>query len=463
MRAAIWVVLTLVLAASACSSKETETKQEPGPRWQPGTVYSTTRAASERGFLDRRGLIHAHSVYSHDACDNMPKDDAGAINAPCLADFRSGLCKSRHDFVMLTDHNESFSTTAFPATLLYDAELGDKLLERGGSPVGNWLACPGGDAPLVMAGSESGTMPVGIERHVSDSEQERHDVYGAATAESVEKLKAVGAVVLLQHTEDWSVDQLTTLPVDGFEMYNLHANTIIGAGAAIGLIADLKEPELLPYPDLVMLPILSEDKRYLERWGSVLSGGTKRVTTMGTDCHRNTFKDLLPDGERIDSYRRMMGWFSNHLLVKPDASGAWGDLELKDALRSGRLYGAFEVMGFPVGFDFHAEAGGVITEMGGEVLASDAPKLTATLPVIENLDPSAPKPELQVRLLRAKTAGWDTVSESAESLSVTPTEPGAYRVEVRIKPRHLTPHLSSYANLADKSFVWIYSNAIYVK
>ena len=72
---------------------------------------------------------------------------------------------------------------------------------------------------------------------------------------------------MLQHTEDWSVDELTTLPIDGFEMYNLHANTIMGAGAAIGLIADLKTPEELPYPDLVFLPIFNEDKRYLERWG----------------------------------------------------------------------------------------------------------------------------------------------------------------------------------------------------
>ena len=71
----------------------------------------------------------------------------------------------------------------------------------------------------------------------------------------------------------------------------------MGAGAAIGLLADLKTPEELPYPDLVFLPIFNEDKRYLERWGGVLAGGAKRVTTMATDCHQNTFDDLLPDGE----------------------------------------------------------------------------------------------------------------------------------------------------------------------
>lgn len=456
------VVGALGAAFFACSSEDTPGAKSSGG-WAPGAVYATARAPAERGLLDRRGLIHAHSVYSHDACDGEPRDDAGVVNAPCLEDFRKGLCASRHDFVMLTDHKDSFSSAEFPASLLYDASRGDQLLERDGQPVASWLACPEGDPALVIAGTESAFMPVGIERHVAATRADRDAVYGAKTPEAIEKLKAVGAVVLLQHTEDWTVAELTDLPIDGFEMYNLHANTIIGAGAAIGLIADLKEPELLPHPDLVMLPIWSEDKRYLQAWGSALAAGRRRVTTLGTDCHRNTFKDLLPDGERIDSYRRMMGWFSNHLLVKPDAQGGFGDLELKEALKSGRLYGAFEVLGFPEGFDFHAKTSSGIAEMGSEVALADAPELWTRLPRVQSLDSSVPRPDFVVRLLRAKSGGWDVVAETAEDLSHVPSEPGAYRVEVRMKPRHLKQHLSSYADLVDEDFVWIYSNALYVK
>ena len=184
---------------------------------------------------------------------------------------------------------------------------------------------------------------------------------------------------------------------------------------------------------------------------------------MATDCHQNTFDDLLPDGERIDSYRRMMGWFSNHLLVTPNADGGFDDLALKQALRAGRLYGAFEVMGFPVGFDFHAESSGTLIEMGSEAALGSGVTLTAKRPHLRNLDPKAPKPEIVVRLLRAKTAGWDTITEVDGDLEQAIQEPGAYRVEVRMKPRHLTQYLSSYVDLAEKSFVWIYSNAIYVK
>jgi hypothetical protein len=195
----------------------------------------------------------------------------------------------------------------------------------------------------------------------------------------------------------------------------------------------------------------------------VLAGGTKRVTTMGTDCHRNTFRDLLPDSERIDSYRRMMGWFSNHLLVEPDEAGGFTDLELKAALRAGRLYGAFEVLGFPRGFDYHAETPSGAVEMGGDVSLSDAPRLVASLPRVEELGASEPRPDLVLRLLRARSGGWDVVQETAGDLEFSPAEPGAYRVEVRMKPRHLKRHLSSYLDLADKDFVWIYSNPVYVK
>src|SRR5688572_5888116 len=42
------------------------------PTWSPGTVFSSAKAPNARGLIDMRGLIHAHSVYSHDACDETP-------------------------------------------------------------------------------------------------------------------------------------------------------------------------------------------------------------------------------------------------------------------------------------------------------------------------------------------------------------------------------------------------------
>ncbi len=416
-------VVSLALLTLGCGSSDAEPEKSSGPVWHSGMVFSTPEQPNARGLLDRRGLIHAHSVYSHDACDGEPRDANDAINAPCLSDFRHGLCTTRHDFVMLTDHSESFARSEYPDVLLYDAGLGDALVERDGQPVANHLACPEGRPPLVMAGTETATMPVGLEHHVPGDVDARKAVYGDVSAASMQQLKDAGGLVLAQHTEDWTADQLADLPFDGFEMYNLHANLIIGAGGAIGLVAKLKYPEELPQSDLVLLPIISEDGRYVDKWGTVLSRGVHRLTTLGTDCHQNVFQDKLPDGERIDSYRRMMQWFSNHVLVKPEADGTWDDRDLKDALRAGRAYGAFEVLGYPVGFDYVAVSGGEIQEMGAEVPVGS--ELRVSAPHVQGLDPKADKPEIVVRLLRAVDTGWELVDEGSDQLTFDTVEAGA--------------------------------------
>ena len=67
---------------------------------------------ARRGLLDLRGLIHAHSPFSHDACDGEPLID-GLPDPVCMADLRRGLCQVQHDFAMFTDHDDSGSDTAY--------------------------------------------------------------------------------------------------------------------------------------------------------------------------------------------------------------------------------------------------------------------------------------------------------------------------------------------------------------
>jgi hypothetical protein len=467
-RSSTFVLKALSLASAgatfACSDGDASALAPivTDPTWRPGTVFASAKTPT-RSLIDVRGLIHAHSVYSHDACDDAPRDPVtGAIDQTCFDDLRRGLCQARHDFVFLTDHDESFADTEFPDVLLHRADRGDRLVERGGASVANWTACADGSAALILAGCEAGTMPVGLERHAGADAAARSAVYASATPENVAALKNLGAVSLVAHTEDWTPDELIALGVDGFEMYNLHANLELNIVAGADLLGRLATPERLPHPDLILLPIISEDPRYLDTWSAVLARGTRAVTTVGTDCHRNTFKQELPDGERIDSYRRMMIWFTNHLLVRPRADGSWDDLELKQALAAGRLYGAFEVFGYPLGFDFSAREGGSTREMGEHVSIAAGAKLFVARPALRGLDPALDPPELKVRLLHAGATGWEVVAESGGDLEFEPAAPGAYRAEVRIVPRHLRGDLASYAALADAEFVWIYANPIYV-
>lgn len=452
----------------ACGGDDAPPPTDPGhvpAGWAPGVSVQGSRELTERGFLDRRGLIHAHSVNSHDACDGEPRDpETDAINEPCFDDFRRDLCTSKHDFVMLTDHRDSYTRTEFPDALLYREERGDTLVERGAGPVANWASCDEGDAPLIVSGAEAGTMPVGLEGHVSPVKSERSDIYGRTDPEAIEALKAGGAVVLLQHTETWTTEQMTDLPIDGFEMYNLHINLQRNFGPALGLLSKLNEgQELLPQSDLIVLSILQEEPDYLEKWAQVLGSGTRRVTTMGTDCHRNTFKQQLPDGERVDSYRRMMMWFSNHLLLQPNSDGSWDDSQLKAALRARRLYGVFEVFGYAVGFDYFARNGAAIIEMGGDAVLADGVDLVVKKPSVHDLDPTVDAPDIELRLLVARQGEWEVVADGQDDLAYSVGEPGAYRAEVRITPRHLGVYLNSYIEHAEEQFPWIYSNAIWVQ
>jgi hypothetical protein len=316
-------------------------------------------------------------------------------------------------------------------------------------------------------------MPIGLPAHVGATEAERKAALSDASADGILAFSQAGAVVLVAHTEDWTAQELTELPLDGFEMYNLHANLFLNIAAAGLLLSKLGNPSALPHSSLVLLPLVSEDPAYIDTWSAVLATGARKLTTMGTDCHRNTFTQTLPDGQRIDSYERMMKWFSNHLLVEstnPDEPQAFGPAQLHEALEAGRLFGVFELLGLPEGFDYHGEQNGDIFEIGGDPTLAEGPlTLRVHAPIVAARDPESPIPVISLRLLRATPTGWEQVAfvsgfeGSVGPLELEVSEPGAYRAEVRILPKHLDAWLGDYGNLVDQSFVWIYANPIYVR
>ena len=472
MRLQLVVIVAVAAAAGfvGSSSCAPPAQMHVGPVWKPGVVYPP-ETQTVRGFRDVRGLVHAHSVYSHDACDGKPVLDDGTRDPVCFEDFRRGLCQSQHDFVFVTDHKDAFDDVEFPAALLYRADEGDVLLGDGRA---NRITCDDGHTALVMAGNEGGMMPVGIESHLVDGHDARDAVYGAQTADAAQQLHDHGAVVLLAHPEDFDVDTLASLPVEGFEMYNLHANTLLGAGQVLDVLVRWGEGDTtIVAPDLLVMELWSEDPRYIQRWGNVLARGKHVVTTMGTDCHRNTFPSIMEDGERADSYRRMMIAFSNHLRVTPADDGTVDDRVLKEALHAGRNWGAFEMMGYPVGFDsFAVDAHGDVVEMGDT--APVGSKIVVVRPAVKDLDPSREAPTITLRILRATDddAGFEVVASSttADKLEVTMDEAGAYRAEVRMMPLHLRQDMRADADVLldqkianGQDYVWIYAGAIYAQ
>jgi hypothetical protein len=447
-----WLLLGGLMMMTGCGEGGPQ-----GPYATPDTVMPATELAPVRGHVVRRGIVHLHSPYSHDACDDDPFP-GGVRNEACFQELRRGLCQTSQQFACLSDHAAHFAEHEFPDVLLHAP--GDRLVERGGRPVANFIACEGGGEVLVLAGTETGMMPIGLERHPEGSIDERKAAYRAAGPEAIEAMKALGALVFLHHTEEWSIEQVTGWPIDGIEIYNTHRNLMDRLDLALELVLKLEtDPQDLPDMDLMLQTFFQENQADLIRWA--LAAQTRRLPgVLATDAHRNAFPGQAPDGERLDSFRRMLRMFSNYALV-PEAS-AWDDLALKEALSEGRLYGAFDDLGYPVGFDFHAVASGRTYELGAAVPASPGVRLRVRAPRVYRLDPAAEPPAIRARLLRAEADGtWSETAAGEGELDVE-VGPGAYRAEILMTPHHWRPLLGVEAERWLRERPWIYANPIYV-
>ncbi len=450
--------LAIIWLLSSCSAgTETESVDggvDAGPHHDPWLVVAADELPSPRDWVTVRGIIHAHSTYSHDACDDEPFID-GVRNEQCFEQLRAGMCQTRQDFVFLTDHSDLFASYEYPDLLQY--QEGDSLIERGGIPTANRVDCGDGHQVIVAAGLEQGMMPIGLEHHLADDVDERLRLYDQRSESAVRALQAAGALVFLQHTEGWDPQTIIDFPIDGIECFNLHFNMTDNMEAVIPLLLKLEsDPESLGVIELALLSIFKENQADLLRWSkAVLHKPLPAI--LATDVHRNTFPAPTPDGERIDSYRRMMHWFSNYVLLP---AGPVDDLVLKQAIAHGRMYGAFDYLGYPEGFDFYAQ-GSQVYEMGDQVPVGEQVELRLQLPVVHRLDPAGAQPIIRGRILKANDGVWEEVAEGFSDL-VYPAAAGVYRAEVRINPEHLRRWTGSETEKYIRETVWIYANPIYV-
>jgi hypothetical protein len=417
-----------------------------------------------RGLRSARGILHSHSPYSHDACDGNGLTMDGKPNPECLADLRRAVCDAALDFIFLTDHADHMAAQTFEDLLFI--QPGDEPIQgTGGTAIANRIPCARGGRVLLAAGNEDSLMSVGLAQHLPGDATERLAAYNADDPATVDAMHAAGALVMIPHTESRPLSYLQMMPFDGMEVYNLHAaidpdirQYIFGLNAygAFGAILPFATTDAAgPEPDLAILGFFEDLPLYTERWDALLP--LRPVTGIaGTDVHQNSFPGMMRDGERGDSYRRLMRWFSNIVLVSgevtPDA--------VKDALRAGRSYIAFEILGTPTGFDFYAEQGTSTVEMGGQTTAGAT--LHVRAPALFDPDPAAPSPAISMRLL--KVAGGTTqVAAEGESIDLPSAGAGIYRVEARIIPHHLRPYLGAEADKYIRDSLWVMSNPIYVK
>lgn len=496
----------------------------------PGVVPPVPWGPENRGFLHLRGIVHAHSIYSHDGCASDAPPIGSEASLQCLAEMRAAPCLAGIDFLMQTDHPSNVADTPFLDTLHYQPEDGDAIMkDEEERPLANRVTCPQGslvDRFYFYVGTEGGgkNMPVALAGPIPP------EVFSTGYADSVPlaqaraavaQVHALGGVALAAHTEegDISVERIVALPLDGMEIYNFHANILKAIDNFDRLLLldrfmGAAGPGR-PLADLSLLTFLQPTTRDVEKFDQAVSLGfagssgpdgsplmpLHLVHIAANDVHRNVeFPVMCPegvqpdnfcgtladsgypefavflatggpfplnDGDRLDSYVRSYKWFSNHLFVNADDPD-----RIRKALRKGHGFSAFDGLGYPQGFDFFAVSGSDVHEMGDEFAFAEgttlylrAPTLVEPpwgLPRVENYGSA----EVTTRLVRVTGEGSQvvrTLQGQGVTTAFTAPGPGVYRVECDIVPRHLKPGLPGVEDLADDTYPYLYSNAVFIR
>ena len=453
-----------LVALAACSSSSPKTLAAWEKNLAPSSVMGEWR-----GLVPARGIVHLHSPYSHDACDNMPRDPLplGTPNEACLDDLRTALCAEQIDFAALTDHGTSMADEEFP-TLFSMRDNDTAVLDGSGQQIASRINCADGHVVTVLVGGENQLMPVMLHHHVPGDATARHAIYGGTDVTSVQAFRDAGGLAWIAHTEQHDITQLRALQPDGIEVYNLHANIApdirmmwlgLDGPAALNSASMFANPDYHAEPDLALLSFLEVNQPAVDRWNQVLADGRHVPATAGTDAHENALPILMPDGERGDGYRRELRWFANVLLVQDPTDPA----QLEAALGAGRMFAVFELMGTPIGFDVHAElAAGGTAELGATAPVGST--LVVEVPTVRNLDKSLPAPEITASVIHVDSTGPTVVATgSGPEITVPLSSAGAYRVEITIVPHHLAPYLGDLSDFAGSELPWIYASPIYVQ
>jgi hypothetical protein len=441
----------------------------------PDTLPAASAFGAPRGLAPVRAVLHVHSVYSHDACDEAPVDEAGRPDEACLARFKQAICTARLGAVFLTEHDRRL----VEADSLADALLlreGDARVLADGELRASRIACPSGaGSALLFPGAENQLMPIGLDSLPRGTREARRAFYDADTAGTADVYRGYGAVVLLPHPEDEPLATIAALDPDGIEIYNPHANFAFKHRVHQGLSRFGAILDILPFylrttaahPDLALLPMFRANRAAIDRWDALLSSGRDVFGFGASDAHENSLPWQMADGDRGDSYERMLPWVTNVLLVRgigPEGAGdpvAAGDVVgIEQAVRAGRFYVVLEAWGTPDGFDFRLDGPGGVAEMGSAVALAPGQRLVVELPRVAGAV-GQPAPEIRARLYRVEGGRRTIVAESSQRIEHPVRASGAYRVEVGIVPRHLEHWLGGPGYL--REVPWIYGNPIRVR
>ena len=379
-------------------------------------------------YNDVRAVLHAHSALSHDSRGTIEEIVAAAKEA----DVR---------VIMFTEHPASG----------YDYFLdGHRGLNAG---------------VLLIPGAETNGFLAFPRQSIQDQKT------GTPQAFS-NMVRSSGGLIFLCHLEermDWDIANIT-----GTEIYNTHADF----KEESRFLAALRSPMTLfglesavkQYPQEVFGALLDYPADYLKRYDQ-LCQQAPHTGVAGNDSHHNqayrakilengnvlvedalgariamldpeqlaSLKLLTADKQPgdlildldLDPYARSFRHVSTHLLVKE-----MNEVEVRQALATGRAYVAFDWIADPTGFVYRADRGAESWPIGSEVSFGEDLYLRAEAPLAGRF-----------KLMRDGEVALD---KNGPTIDFLVNKPGVYRVEV-------------WLNLVGEERPWILTNPIYVR
>ncbi len=373
----------------------------------------TTRI--DERFNEYKGIIHAHT--------NLGGHSTGSFEELIAAANANDL-----DFVIMTEHySDAYDTSALTLNGVYS-----KTLFVGG----NEIDTADSDRFLMIPGSADAA---GLRK--------------VTTAAVIEKLHSENRLALVTYPEklkSWDAN------FDGIEVFSLHTNakTMNPFTAIFDGIWSFPA-----YPELMLASYFKRSDENLRKFDEIAA---KRKISLfaGTDAHSNIGFHLFGDdaGHRFlnfkfDDYATIFRLARQHVLIEKNKPLTRENLV--EALKAGRSFIGFDVLGDTHGFRFEARREGVsgqIFQMGTGVLSG----MIEYQPYFEVppgdilLTSVSPQPG---HFVAFRDGNIIHRSELTTEVTIKADKPGVYRVEV---------YLDQLGPPFDK-MPWIISNPIYVR
>ncbi|MCO6509157.1 MAG: hypothetical protein J5I65_00020 [Aridibacter famidurans] len=351
------------------------------------------------GFRDYKGVIHVHSFIGGHSTGTF-EELIGAAN-------QNGL-----DFVVMTEH------------VANDFDSAAKTLnERHGRAIwigGNEVPTSDGDKFLVLDG-------------FSDLSTLQFNSTDELLGETEGKRK-LALVTYPESFRSWDAD------FDGIEVFSLHTNA-----KAMNPFLFLMDAvwSFGSYPELTMARHFRRPAENLDRFDKI--SGTRKISLFGgNDAHSNIGFHLFGDDAnnklfeiKYDRYGMIFRLMRTHVLIPENEE--LSRVTVLEALRRGRSFLGFDILGDSSGFTFHAEnaEGARLVGTDSDVDAGSVLRVASPLPA-------------KIVIFRNGDRVFE--SESVRSVEFKAREPGVYRVEA---------FLDSLGAPFDE-MPWVITNPIYV-